>query len=179
MGDGACAYFGRFLSGTTVIAAIVLSIISSLNCKFLKFYNNSDEPSDRLEPPFEGAFEANVGIFTYEIVRSLNETTTVTDGCVPYDEGITDTEYEVLLTARLCAIIAPVLGFFGLFMSCLDTFCYRLRCGFLFASILYLAACGVQAGTFAVYAEPAFWYVIETSISFYIFDNLIIVLKYW
>lgn len=144
------------LSLLTVSGAIILGIVGSSNCHFLKYSNDADVPHNGLEPPFVGSFEANVGIFSYEIVRHVNDTS-ITDGCTKYDSKLGSSEYEAVITAQFCAIFAPVIGFMGLFVSALDTCFCRFCCSFLISSAIYLVACGVQAGVFSLYAEPDFW----------------------
>lgn len=150
--------FDRLLTLFTVTAGIVLSIMASANCNFLKFRTDADEPWEGLEPPFENALEAHVGIFGYEINRHLDESE-VTDGCVGYENTFSSADFEVLISAQFCAVFAPIFAVLGLLVSCLDTFFCRFFMSFLIASAFFLAACGVQAGTFSLFAEPSFWYV--------------------
>ena len=142
----------------TVTTAIILSIVASFNCNFLKFENDSGEASEGLDPPFDGSIEAHVGIFGYEIIDHADETAK-TNGCVAYDGKYGDAPYEALIAAQFCALFAPVIGAVGLLLSCIDTFCCRFFGSFLISSALFVIACGIQAGTFSLYAEPDFWYV--------------------
>ena len=146
----------------TVTAAIILSIVASSNCNFLRFENDSGVAWDGLDPPFSGSLEGHVGIFGYEIIDHSDETKK-TQSCVKYDEKFGNAPNEALMTAQFCALFAPIFGILGLIVSCVDS-CFCRFCGsFLISSGLFLIACGLQAGTFALYAEPDFWYVDPTS----------------
>ena len=146
------------LTLTTATTALILSIIAAANCHFLQFTNYSNHPWEGLEPPFDQAFYAYVGIFSFQLMNATDPST-ITDGCVAYDGIFGKSNYEAIITAQVCAIMAPILGVLALAVSCVDTFCCRFLCSFLISSALFVAACGVQAGTFSIFAEPAFWYV--------------------
>lgn len=153
--DETCGYVGRMLTLTTATIAIVLGIIASSNCNFLKFKNNSEEPWQGLESPFDGSLEAYVGIFSYEIINATNADS-ITDGCVAYDEKFGKSNFEAMIAAQFCAIFAPTFGILALLVSCVDTCMCRFCCSFLISSALFLAACGIQAGTFSLFAQPDF-----------------------
>lgn len=153
--DNACGLTGRMLTLLTVTTALILSIVASFNCNFLKFENDSGESWEGLEPPFDGSIEAHVGIFGYEIIDHMNETM-VTTGCQAYDEKFSSGNFEAVITAQFCAVFAPVIGVIGLIVSCMDTCLCRFFGSFLVSSALFLLACGIQAGTFSLYAEPDF-----------------------
>lgn len=155
MVDETCGYVGRMLTLATATTALVLSIVAAANCHFLMFENYSNEPWVGLEPPFDVAFHAYAGIFSFQIMNATDDST-ITDGCVAYDGIFGSSNYEAIITAQVCAIMAPILGVLALFISCVDTFCCRFICSFLISSALFVAACGVQAGTFSLFAEPAF-----------------------
>lgn len=141
---------------TTAITAIILGIMASSNCNFLKFNNNSEVAWEGLEPPFDGAFQAYVGIFSYEIANAT-DATQITDGCVAYDGKFGKSNFEAIIAAQFCAIFAPIMGVIAVVISGVDTFLCRFCCSFLISSALFLAACGIQAGTFSLFAEPDFW----------------------
>lgn len=155
MVDEACGYVGRMLTLATATTALILSIVAAANCHFLKFENYSNEPWVGLQPPFDVAFHAYAGIFSFQIMNATDDTT-ITDGCVSYDGIFGQSNYEAIITAQVCAIMAPILGVLALVVSCVDTFCCQFICSFLISSALFVAACGVQAGTFSLFAEPAF-----------------------
>jgi len=97
-----------------------------------------------------------VGVFSYDVMRAVNDTS-LTSTCVGYRSTIGHSNYAVITAAQFCAVFAPLIGFFGLMVSFVDTCLCRFCCSFLISSALYLAACGVQAGVFSLYAEPDFW----------------------
>jgi hypothetical protein len=110
-------------------------------------------------PPFNGVLAANVGIYNYEILSV--DTSLAMAGvseCTNYNQKF-DTDFEVLATAQITAICGPVFAGLALIAITFDACLYSNYGCFLFSVILFLAACGTQAGTFALYAEPSFWYV--------------------
>eukprot|EP00934_Nitzschia_sp_Nitz4_P001205 Nitzschia sp. Nitz4//scaffold7_size249615//219639//220629//NITZ4_001209-RA/size249615-augustus-gene-0.267-mRNA-1//-1//CDS//3329558538//1205//frame0 len=146
------------LRGLTLLAvslALALSITASVNCHFLKFENDAEEPWGGLEAPFDGVYSAYVGVFGYEILRAEDDSM-LTDGCVSYDGQFGKLNYFAIMAAQFCAILGPALAVMGIIVNVMDTCLCRFLCSFLIGSALFLAACGVQAGTFSIYAEPDF-----------------------
>ena len=142
------------------VVGIILSWVGSQTCEFLSFKNLQDVPWRELEPPFDTAIAANVGIFKYEILDSPNADD-ITDGCVSYDDkyfDLVDTQ-EALVAAQICAVVAPVLAGVALLINLLEACLCNFAGSFVFTSTLFLAASGVQAGTFSMIAEPSLWYV--------------------
>jgi hypothetical protein len=132
------------------LIAIVCSGKAANTCEFISFENTSGTPWQKLQPPFNTAIAANVGIFKYEILESSSGTET--NGCVPYEErflGMKDT-YEALASAQLCALLAPIFGGLGVFLNLVWD-------ESLVAGIFCLAAAGIQAGTFSMVADPSIW----------------------
>lgn len=109
-----------------------------------------------LDPPFDGVFEARVGVFSYEIVRAADPTR-VTNGCVSYDDKFGGSEYAVLIAAQFSALLAPIVASLGLLVNLLDTCICKFFLSFLVASVLFLIASGVQTGVYSLYAEADFW----------------------
>lgn len=138
------------------VAGIILSIMGSSNCQFLTVSTAADTAAEGLEAPFEDALEAHVGVFSYEIVRS-SAVGGRTGECVKYDGKYSDADLEVLVAAQFCALFGPIVAGLALFVTLLETCFCDFSCSFLIASILYLGAAGIQAGTFSVFAEPTFW----------------------
>ena len=122
----------------------------------LKFDTREDEPWEGLEPPFERVYEARVGVFSYEIIRA-EDPELETNGCVSYGDNFGGSEYEVLIAAQICALLAPMAAFLGLLVTIMDTCVCRFFMSFLVSSVLFLAASGIQIGVFSLYAEPDFW----------------------
>ena len=139
-------------------AGIILSWLASDTCEFLGFENEQGVPWRDLNPPFDTAVAANVGIFKYEILDSPDGAE-VTDGCVSYDGRFFDLidDQEALVAAQCCAVAAPVLAGLGVIIVLLETCLCNFPGSFVFPATLFIAACGVQAGTFSVIAEPSLW----------------------
>jgi hypothetical protein len=138
---------------------VALSIVASMNCDFLYFENDRGIPWEGLTAPFEGVTKAKVGIFSYQIIEAINNTDLETDGCVSYDSNFANSEYEVLVAAQFCGVFAPLLALLAIITNLFDTCICSFFLSFLITSALFLAACGVQAGTFSLFAEPDIWYV--------------------
>ena len=142
------------------IVGIILSWVGSRTCEFLSFENSEGVPWRELEPPFDTAIAANVGIFNYEILDSPNADD-ITDGCIAYDDnffGLVDTQ-EALAAAQICAVVAPVLAGVSLLLNLMEACFCNFPGSFVFTSTLFIAASGVQAGTFSMIAEPSLWCV--------------------
>ena len=134
------------------LIAIVCSGKAASTCEFISFENTSGKPwlSNNLQPPFDTAMAAHVGIFKYEILESI--TGTETNGCINYEDrfiGMKDT-YEALASAQFCALLAPIFGGLGVFL-------YVVWDESLVSGTMCLAAAGIQAGTFSMLADPSIW----------------------
>jgi hypothetical protein len=129
-----------------------------MTCEFLHFKNEENIPWRNLEFPFDRAIEAHVGIFYYDIVES-DVSDRETNGCVGYDNLFHESEYEVLVASQFCALFAPIIAGIGLFVTLFEMCVCSFYCSFMIASLLFLIAAGIQAGTFSLFAEPSFWYV--------------------
>jgi len=115
-------------------------------------------PPDLAEPPFDTALAASVGIFGYIITDVYNETGPVTNGCVSYEYIFAQqTEYPSLATAQFCALISPLLAGIAIFANLVDFCVCNFVGSYMIGSLLFLAASGLSAGTFALLADPAFW----------------------
>lgn len=147
-------YQHRAIIITFAIIGIVISSIAAHGCRFLYFQNNSGAVSDELNSPFEGVTEGHVGIFHYEISEINFEG--VGEECAKYDSDF-DTEFEVLITSQVLAVIAPCFAAIALLCTIFDTFMVHYIGCFVFASFMFLVSSAAQAGTFALYAEPTFW----------------------
>ena len=142
------------------IVGIILSRIGSATCEFLSFENLEGVPWRELKPPFDTAIAANVGIFNYEILDSPNAAD-ITDGCIPYEDKFFDLaeNQEALVAAQICAVVAPVLAGCALLLNLMEACMCNFAGSFVFTSSLFIAAAGVQAGTFSMIAEPSLWCV--------------------
>jgi hypothetical protein len=144
------------------VAGVILSYIAADTCEFISFENQRGTPWDNLEAPFDQAVSAHVGIFGYEILDfGSNGTGTTTGKCVEYDDRFADMidYYESIAAAQFCAIVAPSLALFAMALNLFEFFVCGFYGSFIFSSMLYLLAAGIQAGTFSMLAEPAIWYV--------------------
>ncbi|CAJ1946249.1 unnamed protein product [Cylindrotheca closterium] len=150
-GSNRVGYFGRFLVLCVAALGIILSMTSATGCSFLQFKNNVRAPYSGLGEPFEGATEAYVGIFNYEVVAVDYDS--VPEKCEGYPAGAS---FEVLIAARIVAVAAPIFAAIGVLITIVDTcFGHNISC-FIASAFMYLIACGLQACTFVVYAEPTF-----------------------
>jgi hypothetical protein len=119
-------------------------------CEFISLENTSGKPWQNLQPPFDTAIAANVGIFKYEILESISGAET--NGCVNYEDrfiGLKNT-YEALVSAQFCALLAPIFGGLGVLLNVVWD-------EYLVAGTLCFAAACIQAGTFSMVADPSIW----------------------
>ena len=142
------------------IVGIILSRIGSATCEFLSFENLEGVPWKELKPPFDTAIAANVGIFNYEILDSPNADD-ITGECIAYEDKFFDLAetQEALVAAQICAVVAPVLAGVALLLNLMEACMCNFAGSFVFTSSLFIAAAGVQAGTFSMIAEPSLWCV--------------------
>jgi hypothetical protein len=115
-------------------------------------------PPDRAEdPPFNAAVSANVGIFGYEITKLVNGAGGA-NGCVAYEENFGQQQgYPSLATAQFCAIVAPIFAGLAVFFCSVDACVCNFNGSFMIAGLLFATATGLQAATFTLLADPAFW----------------------
>jgi hypothetical protein len=122
---------------------------------------DGNPPDDAEDPPFNTVLAANVGIFNYEVLQ-LADGGTGDFGCVPYDDKFTrQTGYPSIATAQFCALIAPIFGSLAIFATLFDLCACKFPGSFLISTVLFLVAASIQAGTFTLIADPAFWYEAE------------------
>jgi len=109
------------------------------------------------DPPFNNALSGTVGIFSYFISTVYTGGPFGSDTCVGYDETfIQQRGYPSLATAQFCALLAPVFAAMGIFACGVDCCVCNFGGSFLSACVLFMIACGLQAGTFTLLADPAF-----------------------
>eukprot|EP00980_Cylindrotheca_fusiformis_P007343 scaffold1525_cov142-Cylindrotheca_fusiformis.AAC.143 len=125
----------------------------SPGCQFLYFSNNGNQASNDLNSPFEGATEAYVGIFHFQI-EEINFSQ-IPKNCKGYDSKF-DTKFEALIASQVLAIVAPCFAAIALVFTLVETFCIHYMGIFLLTAFLFLVSAAIQAGTFAVFAEPSF-----------------------
>ena len=113
-------------------------------------------PPDRAEdPPFNTVLAANVGIFKYQVLEYVDGGSS---GCVQYDDRFAQQKgYPSVATAQFCALIAPIIAGLAIFSSLFETCACNFPGSYIISSSLFLAAAGIQAGTFTMVADPAFW----------------------
>lgn len=123
--------------------------------------DNDGNPPDRADdPPFNVALAGTVGIFGYEITDVFNSGGSGTNGCVAYEETFGKQKgYPSLATAQFCALLAPVFACIAIFFCSIDVCVCNFNGSFITSSLLFLTATGLQAATFTLLADPAFWYV--------------------
>jgi hypothetical protein len=119
---------------------------------------DGNPPDDAEDPPFNTVLAANVGIFNYEVIQLANGGTR-DFGCVAYDDKFAkQTGYPSIATAQFCALIAPIIASFAVFAALFDVCVCQFPGSFVISTVLFLAAAAIQAGTFTLIADPAFWY---------------------
>jgi hypothetical protein len=109
------------------------------------------------EPPFNSALSANVGLFGYQILDVFNGASG-TQGCVAYEDNFgKQTAYPSLATAQFCALFAPIFGGIATIACSVDLCVLNFNGSFLIAGLFFAIATGLQAATFTLLADPAFW----------------------
>jgi hypothetical protein len=149
-----CGYAMKGLLFLVSCGGIVLSILSSETCEFLRF--ETFNATNTMDPPFDRASAGWVGIFRYEILKDENGTDAVSDGCTLYGNQFTRAPYEALISSQFCAVIAPALATIGILLALVDLFYCTFHGNFLVTCVAFLTAAGVQAGTFSIIAQPTF-----------------------
>jgi hypothetical protein len=81
-----------------------------------------------------------------------------TGGCIAYEENFGQQQgYPSLSTAQFCAVIAPIFAGLAVFASSVDVCVCNFNGSFMIAGLLFVIATGLQAATFTLFADPAFW----------------------
>jgi hypothetical protein len=103
------------------------------------------------------ALSANVGIFGYEITNVVNGAGG-SGSCVAY-EGYFGKQkgYPSLATAQFCALLAPIFAGIAAFACSVDVCVCNFNGSFMIAALFFATATGLQAATFTLLADPAFW----------------------
>lgn len=150
-----CSYITKSIGVTFAVVAIILSWSASRTCQFISFRDTDSDPPDRAEdPPFNRAMAANVGIFRYQIVESVNGGS---GECVEYEDRWGQLQgYPSVATAQFCSLLAPLMAVLGIFSALLDICVCTFPGSFMTASFFFLLASGLQAGTFVIVADPVF-----------------------
>lgn len=119
---------------------------------------DGDPPDMAEDPPFNQALAAHVGLFGYDITNVFNGAGPGTDGCVQYDAYFAkQVGYPSLATAQFCALLSPIFAGIALFACAVDLCVCNFNGSFMIAGLLFALATGLQAGTFTLLADPAFW----------------------
>lgn len=150
-GSNRIGYFGRAITLGLAALGIILSLSSAFGCSFIHFENYNKAPHSGLSEPFEGATEAYVGIYNYELVTVNYEA--VPESCESYPEGAS---FEVVSAGKILSIAAPIFAGLGVLLTLIDTCLGHNISYFLGSAFMYLIACGLQASTFVLFAEPSF-----------------------
>eukprot|EP00529_Nitzschia_sp_RCC80_P028944 CAMPEP_0113467690 /NCGR_PEP_ID=MMETSP0014_2-20120614/14952_1 /TAXON_ID=2857 /ORGANISM="Nitzschia sp." /LENGTH=332 /DNA_ID=CAMNT_0000360021 /DNA_START=125 /DNA_END=1123 /DNA_ORIENTATION=- /assembly_acc=CAM_ASM_000159 len=156
-GENTCSYSMKSFIGLCGVIGIICSILAARNCEFISFVDTDGNPPDRADdPPFDTALAGSIGIFGY-IITDMFNSNSATDGCVAYADLFgQQTAYPSLATAQFCALIAPIFSGLATFACFLDLCVHNFYGSFAIASMLFLIAFGIQAGTFTLLADPAF-----------------------
>ena len=142
------------------IVGIIFSWLTAASCQFISFEDTDGNPPDLAnDPPFNVALAGSVGIFKYEITEFVDSNRGGT-GCISYESRFAQLEgYPSLSTAQFCAVIAPCFAGLAIFANLFDICACNFAGSYMIATLLYLAASGIQLGTYTLLADPAFWYV--------------------
>mmetsp|Transcript_124340 Transcript_124340/g.185793 ORF Transcript_124340/g.185793 Transcript_124340/m.185793 type:complete len:252 (-) Transcript_124340:202-957(-) len=155
-GQNYCSYISKLIVMGLAVVGIIFSWISASSCEFISFVDTDGNPPDRAyDPPFNTALAGSVGIFKYEITDFVNGAGAT--GCIAYEDRFAQQRsYPSLATAQFCALIAPILAGLAVFANLFDTCACNFAGSYLIGALLYLAASGLQMGTFTLLADPAF-----------------------
>lgn len=146
-------YIGRFVILCVAALGIILSLTTTTGCSFLHFENNSGVASQELSEPFELATEGYIGLFGYEVTKV--DFSGVPEKCESYPSSVS---FEVLTAGRIVSIAAPIFAVIGVIITLFDTCIGHYFGCFIMSAFMYLIACGLQACTFVLLAEPTFCY---------------------
>lgn len=78
----------------------------------------------------------------------------VPEQCLSYPSGA---KFEVVFAGKIVSIAAPVVGAIAVLITIYDTCLGYNIVFFVMSAFMYLLACGLQACTFVLFAEPTFW----------------------
>ena len=133
------------------MAAVGLSIAGSLQCQFLLVDITTGTGWDLILGLIpDGLNQVWVGIFQWGPAINGN----LAGECRYYDDFFNGGDQYYLEVAQICAIVAPVIGFIGILISCFELICCSFFGSCIFACIFFFAAAGVQMGTFGLFASP-------------------------
>ncbi|KAG7367029.1 hypothetical protein IV203_029699 [Nitzschia inconspicua] len=144
--DRRCGYLLQISNLFLMCGGILLSVLASENCEFLRFESVSNNTS--LGPPFDNSVSKGwVGIFRFQVDAE--------SGCTLYDGIFTKAPIGTLVASQVCAIVAPFLSFSAVMVSVSDVLCCRFYGNFILMAILLLTAAAFQGGTFVIFAQPS------------------------
>ena len=138
----------RTLTTLLLAGGIVCSVYTALSCEFFEF---QVEPEHELPGRiFVNVTEGYVGLFGFSL----------TDGaCLPQDQGFLPVGFnELFFGAQICAVAAPSFAWCALFLNLLEIVC-KFRCSYFLTWLCLVLAVAAQGGTFLVYGQSEFWYV--------------------
>jgi hypothetical protein len=151
-----------FLDRITVfilsLGGIICAGVAASSCEFYHFDTISERPWQGMEPPFEDALAANIGLFNYEITDSTR-LTDLEEGCTGFDGRFSDfPEGNALLeAAQYCAVFAMITSALAFLINLAEAICCSFFCSFIFACALLWIAGALQACTFMVLGGGEFW----------------------
>lgn len=141
-----CGYTAKILIICVASTGVVLSILASITCQFSQF---GPDVLSEIDPTSSNITEGWIGIFKYEVTNDE----TIVDKCSVYENILNiDAPNAALLTSQICAMIAPGLALFAIFVSTIELMYCRFFGSFTTASILFLAASVLQCGTFGIFS---------------------------
>lgn len=155
----ACAYAIKTFIIMLGCGGIALSVLASTQtCEFLRFRSMS-ELEDTLFA--QANVTGWVGIFSYQLDSFLEndngeQQQQPTGVCMNYEGQFQNAPNAFVVTSQFCAVIAPCLAFVAISMALCELLFCAFPGSFLGATVFFLAAAGVQGGTFAIFAEPTF-----------------------
>jgi hypothetical protein len=134
-------FLDRILVFLLSLGGIICSALAASSCEFFHFYSYSHDPWPGLEPPFNDAIAANVGLFMYEITDST-ELSDLNEGCIAYDRRFSEfPEGNALLEgAQWCALFAMIASGLAFLTNLFEAVCCSFFCSYIFACTLLCVA---------------------------------------
>mmetsp|Transcript_14742 Transcript_14742/g.25543 ORF Transcript_14742/g.25543 Transcript_14742/m.25543 type:complete len:260 (+) Transcript_14742:82-861(+) len=162
--ENQCGYCFKIFILLLSCAAVGLSVAGSMQCQFLKLNMDAQRSG------WDQILDAILGQTNWVWVGVFRWTPTAEDGTIEgscqnypeYFESVADDEAYYLYVAQICGIIAPIIGFIGVIVSMFELICCSFFGSCIFACFLFLAASGIQAGIFSMFASPNWCWTYET-----------------
>jgi hypothetical protein len=132
--------------------------LASFSCQFYHFEAVNNTPWSGLEPPYDSAIGADIGLFTYQITDST-DSADLGEGCIAFDGRFSDfSEGNGLWeAAQWCALFAFATSGLAFFINLLELIGCSFYCSFIFACTLLWIAGALQACTVMVLGGNDYW----------------------